>query len=271
MTISYGDWQPGHLRLGAPELYVLRHGPDKATEIFKLALHELVARGVVKLAILQQGSGRTTTHTVLLRPGVQRPRELSRPLSSIMDAYDGLTAQQPVDASTGIAVEELARALRERHQGTLSQWVTDEVVGTLVERHLYAEEQHKRLGLFNTTSYEPTPDGKAAQAELEASIKRAEDQFGSWASGEPARAAAFLAIAGPAVLVMPDLQPAIERFRGASHGARKMMAASSDTAIQLADQDFDFYRLVDAANEIKTLDDVIDYGQLDRDRSADKG
>jgi hypothetical protein len=245
----------------------LQHGPDaKVAKVFKLALHELIGRGVIKPDFSQQGSGRTTTRTALLLPGIQRPREISRPLQSIMDTYDDITAHTP--HPNGVTLQELAGALRQKHAGSLDQWVTDEVVGTLVERGFYTEEHVKRLGLFNTTNYEPTPEGKAARAELESSIKRAEDQFSSWASDEPARAAAFLALAGPAVLLMPGLQKPIARFRGASHGARKMMAAGSETVVDLADQDFDIYRLEDAHDNLKILDDAIDYGRLERDREG---
>lgn len=265
MAISYGDWQPGRLQLGAPELYVLHHGPDaKAAEVFKLALHELIGRGLLKPDTLQQGSGRTTTRTALLQRATQTPDHLRRSLQSIMAAYDSLSAQ-PL-RENGVAVQELAGALRQQHEDSLSQWVTDEVVATVVERGLYTREEVKRLGLFASTNYEPSREGKAAQAELEASIKRAQDQFSSWASDEPARAATFLALAGPAVLLMPDLHDAIVRFHGASHGARKLMAAGSPEIMSIADPDFDIYRLVDARDDLKTLDDAIDYGRLEHDR-----
>lgn len=269
MAISYGDWQPGHLGLGAPELYVLHHGPDaKAAEVFRLALHELIGRGILKPGTLQQGSGRTTTRTALLQTGTQAPGKLSRSLQTIMDAHGGLSAQ-PLHEN-GVAVQELAGALREQHDHTLGQWVTDEVVATLVERALYTKEAVKRLGLFSSTSYEPTRDGKAARAELDASIKRAEHQFSSWVSDEPTRAATFLALAGPAVLLMPGLHNAITRFHGASHGARKMMAAGSPETMSIADLEFDIYRLINARDDLKTLVDAIDYGRLEHDRRDEK-
>lgn len=269
MAISYGDWQPGRLDLGAPELYILQYGPDaKAAEVFKLALHELIGRGILKPDTLQQGSGRTTTRTALLQRGTQTPGKLSRSLQSVMDAYGSLSAG-PL-RENGVAVQELAGALRKQHEGDLSQWVTDEAVATVVERGLYTREEVKRLGLFASTDYEPTREGKAAQAELEASITRAEDQFSSWASNEPARAATFLALAGPAVLLMPNLQDAIADFQGASHGARKMMAAGSPETMSIADPDFDIYRLVDARDDLKTLDDAIDYGRIEHDRPSDE-
>jgi hypothetical protein len=269
MTVSYGDWQPGRLRLAASELYVLLHGPDaKAAEVFKLALHELIGRGVLKPGIFQQGSGRTTTRTALLLPGTQIPRDLSWSLRSVKDAYDSITTRAPREQ--GVAVQELAHALREQHGASLGQWVTDDVVGALVDRGLFATEEVKRLGLFSTTKYEPTPEGKAARAELEASIKRARDQFPTWASHEPARAATFLALAGPAVLIMPDLRHAIERFHGAAHGARKMMVAGSPEIETIADMDFDIYRLSGAPDDLKTLDDAIDYGRLEHHRPDEK-
>ena len=269
MSISYGDWQPGHRRLGAPELFVLRNGPDvPVTKVFKLALLELVGRGILSLGVLQQGSGHTTTRTAVLLPGTTPPADLGRPLRSVMDAYDGVPAQTPVDGGTGVALPELARALRERHGGKLSQWVADEVVTTLVDHGLYTEEQGHLLGVVSTTRYAPTREGKAAQAELEASIKRAVDQFPTWAADERARAAAFLAVAGPAVLLMPELQPEIDRLHAASPQAKKMMAAGVETVASIADHGFDIFRLAPAGDELRTLDLNIDYGRLDRDSAS---
>ena len=268
MTNSFGDWQPGHLHLGAAELYVLLNGPDaSATEVFKLALHELIGRGVLKPGIRQQGSGPTTTRTALLLPGDHGPRDLSRPLRSIVDVYDSHLRSS---GENSLDVRDLARMLREGHEGKLSQWVTDEFVGALAERGLYTQEQVKRLGLFTTTSYELTPEGKAAQALVESSIERAKDQFSSWAADDRTRAVAFVAVAGPAVLLMPEVRPAIEGLRPASPGSEKLMEAREKTVAGMADRGFDIYRLTDAAYELKTLDDVIDYGRLDQDRTREE-
>ena len=269
MSSSYGDWQPGHLGLGAPELYVLLHGPDaNASEVFKLALQELVGRGSIILGTFQQGSGPTTTWTAVVVASQTQPGEIARSLHSVLDAYAGLPAQTPVDRGTGVTVPELARALRSRHGGTLSQWVTDEVMPTLVERGLYTEEQVKRLGLLSSTRYEPTNEGNAAQAMLQASLKRAAEQFPDWAAHDRARAGAFLATAGSAVLLLPELRPAIEQLHAASPGARKMMAAGAETMARVSEPDFDIFRLADAGTNLKTLDMNVDYGQLDRDHPA---
>lgn len=269
MTTSYGDWQAGHLHLGAAELYVVLNGPNaSATEVFKLALHELVGRGVLDASYRQEGSGRTTTRRAVLLPATSRPGKLRRPLRNIMDVYN-ILAQTSSESGNGIDVQDLARALRERHEGKLRQWVTDEVVGSLVEQGLYSEEQVKRLGLFVATNYEPTPTGKAAQSVLKSSIEQTKDQFSSWASGDRTRATAFLAIAWPAVLLMPELRPEIERLRPESPGAQKMMEARAETVATIADPEFDVYRLVDAAEEIKVLDNVINYSGLERDRASE--
>jgi hypothetical protein len=253
-------------------LYVLLHGPDAdGSEVFKLALHELVGRAVLALAILQQGSGSTTTRTAVLVPGLVRPAELGRALGSVMDVYDSLPAQTPGGARTGVTVQDLSRGLRERHDGTLGQWVKDDVVAALVERGLYTQEEGKRLVVFSTTRREPTPEGKAARALLEAAVKRAEDEFPSWAADDRPRAGAFLAVAGSGVLLIPELWPAIERLHAASPGARKLMAAGGETVGSSADRDFDVFRLVAAGAGLKTLDLNIDYGQLDRDRTNTGG
>ena len=269
MSSSYGDWQPGHLGLGAPELYVLLHGPDaNASEVFKLALQELVGRGSIALGTFQQGSGRTTTWTAVVVALPSRSDELARSLRSVLDAYASLPAQTPVDRGTGVTVPDLARELRARHGGTLSQWVKDEVMPTLVERGLYTEEQVTRLGLLSSTQYEPTNEGNAARALLEASLKRTAEQFPDWAAHDRARAGAFLATAGSAFLLLSELWPAIEQLHAASPGAKKMMAAGAETMARVSEPDFDIFRLADAGTNLKTLDMNVDYGQLDRDHPA---
>lgn len=272
MSTSYGDWQPGHLQLGAPELYVLLHGPDaNASEVFKLALHELIGRGSLAVDRFDQGSGETAMSTPIMLPGPASPDDLSRSLRSVMDAYQSLPKQTSVDDGTGVAVQNLARALRERHEGELSQWVKDEVVATLVERNLYTEEETKRLGLFKTTNYEPTAEGKAAQAALEASIERAEDQFGGWADNDAARAGTFLAVAGPGVLLTPNLRPALERLQSEPPGIQKMMDVGAETVSDIADPGFDIFRLLKASDALKILDLTIDYGRLDSDPASSGG
>ena len=267
METSYGDWQPGHLKLQAPELYVLLHGPDaKPAEVFKLALRELVGRDIVRPAILQQGSGRTTTRTAILLPGTKPANDLGRSLRSVMDAYAGVTTRTTVEGAEGVAVRELAQALRARHGGKLGTWVEDEVLATLVERGLYNKEEYKRLGIFKATRYEPKPEGKAAQALLESSIERAKSEFSSWASDDPTRAAAFLAVAGSAVLLMPDLQPEIKRFRE-SGGADVGALVVGDTA----ERDFTPGSLDDLESELDVADTDIDYGGSDFDAGDGDG
>src|SRR3712207_9242545 len=64
------------------------NGPDaNVKEVFKLALHELIGRDILRPATQLQGSGQSSVYVVLLRPGVQPAGELRRSLRSIMDAY----------------------------------------------------------------------------------------------------------------------------------------------------------------------------------------
>jgi hypothetical protein len=250
-------------------LYVLLHGPGaNASEVFKLALQELAGRDGIALGTFQQGSGRTTTWTAVVVALPASPGDLARSLRSVLDAHASLPAQTPVDRGTGVTVPELARALRARHGGTLSQWVTDEVMPTLVERGLYTEEQVTRLGLLSSTRYEPTNEGNAARALLEASLKRTAEQFPDWAANDRARAGAFLATAGSGILLIPELRPAIEELYTASPGAKKMMAAGAETLTSVPEPSFDIFRLAEAGTALKTLDLNVDYGQLDRDHPA---
>lgn len=266
MDTSYGDWQPGHLKLQAPELYVLLHkGTDaKPTEVLKVAILELIGRGVVRPATQLHGTGRATTRSAVLVRAAEPTAQPDRSLQSLMEAYDAVPKRAEVDGEQGVAVRDLAHELRARHGGKLENWVADEVLATLVERGLYTKEQGKRLLIFDATRYEPTAEGNAARALLEESIARAESEFGDWADDDPRRASTFVALAGSAVLLMPGLHAPIQRFRKAVHPGHDV--AATDAAIVDAGQrDFDIQRLQDHDYDLDAIDTDVDYGGDDWD------
>ncbi len=266
MDKSYGDWQPGHLKLQAPELYVLLHnGTDaKPAEVLKVAIHELIARGVVRPATLLHGTGRATTRSAVLVRATEHMAQPGRALQSLMEAYDAVTSRTEVDGQEGVAVRDLAHTLRARHAGKLENWVADEVLATLVERGLYTKERGKRLLIFDATRYEPTAEGNAARALLEESIKQAESQFGDWADDDPRRASTFVVMAGSAVLLMPDLHAPIQRFRKSVHPGHDVTATDAPI-VDAGQRDFDIQRLEDHDYDLDAINTDVDYGGDDWD------
>ncbi len=270
MEHSYGDWQPGHLRLHAPALYLLLNGPSaNSKEVFKLGLRELVGRGLLRPATLQQGSGKKTTRTGVLLGGVAPTGDQERSLRSILDAWSAASPRTAVEGGSGVTVANLAGTLRSRHDGKLSKWVEDEVLAVLVERGLYTREEYKRLWIIPATRYEPTREGKAARALLEESVARTTSEFPGWASNEPARAATFLALAGPAVLLMPELQPAISRFRRSLDGDAVPLAMDTDGIEDRDDREFDGDVLDSFKSDLESVSNDIDYNSIESDSGSD--
>jgi hypothetical protein len=262
MTTSYRDWQPGHLALSAPALQVLRYGPDHdSSTILGLALRELVGMGLLTPAILQSGEGTATVRTVAFRMAQRAPADLERALQSVMDGFAGATAH-----AGQVTVQSLARALRDQHDGELSQWVEDDVLQVLIDRKLYEKEETTRLGVIPTTRIEPTAEGRANQALVEEAITYVGNNWDDWASKDTQRARTFLKLAGSGVLVVPDIHESVMRFVA----SQQEDAPAPSTAGGTADAPrFSIARLALHADELRVLDDVLAYTYLDVDKDDD--
>jgi hypothetical protein len=266
MTTSYRDWQPGHVKLSAPSLQLLRNGPaHDADEEFSLALRELVGLGLLIPTILQSGEGSEAVHTTAFTVGQPAPDGLERSLQSVLDAY----ATAAVGGGT-VTVQEVAHALRAKHDGKLTQWVEDDVLAVLIDRKFYEKKEGKRFGIIPTSSTDLTAEGRAIQAQLEASIERVEDQWDGWASDDSRRAQTFLDLAGSAVLLMPDLHTSIAQFRASQTGGSSTSYPADSVASVRGPHGFDVDRLVLYANELRVMDDVIVYTHLDVDEDNDE-
>ncbi|MGH3087986.1 MAG: hypothetical protein ACRDSJ_11795 [Rubrobacteraceae bacterium] len=175
------------------------NGPKGAgNEALKLAVMELVSRDVLKLIEREEG-------TVLERGSEWRetaPRPLGVVLEPFTDRFDG---------EERIEVSRLLGEIENRC-GSVEGYVENEVMPSLENRGLYEKKERRILGLFPTTRRELTHSGEAMKAQLEQSKRLGEDRFGDWVVNDRDRALDYLTLIGPAILLMPFLQPDIQQL-----------------------------------------------------------
>ncbi len=207
MASNRDGWPEKPWRLSAPESYVLLHGPKaRGNKVFALALMELVARGAFRIIRGDQP---------LLMRGPRPARPDARPLAAIWDLRPA-----------GKPVADVARAAKGRY-GSLRGYVEREVLAALAERGLYRREAYKILWIFPASRHVPTPAGEAARAELEAWRAAGTRGFGELVRRDPARAAAFVGLAGPAVLLMDSLRPDLRLLRERPRRRRAIVGGGS--------------------------------------------
>jgi len=199
--------------LPAPESYALLYGPKDARQIFKLALLELVARGYLELAEIEEpGRFGRSRKTTVLRHGTNRGRPESRSLGAVLSLFTGAVARPVGGRQTEMPVPDLARSAR-THYGSFEGYVEAQVMPALQRRNLFERRMRRRLGIFQTLRWEPTHSGEAARAELLGSMALGEERFAGWVDLEPSQALRFLGLAGSSVLLMSPLHPDVRRLR----------------------------------------------------------
>lgn len=208
-------WPRRRWELTAPESYVLIYGPKAGEgQPFKLALLELVADGHLILTEAE-GSvlfGLRRKSAALLTPGPERRPPRSRSLSALLDLLGGMPAVTTRDGQTGVPVMKLAHEARRKYRW-LAGYAVSEVAPALESRGLFERRERPVLGLFGTPRWEVTRAGRDARDALERRLDLGEDHFASWVDKDPARALAFLGIAGSSVLLMRGIHPHIRRLR----------------------------------------------------------
>jgi hypothetical protein len=236
---------------------VLLEGPSAdGKRALKLALLELVARR--RLAVVnveeQKRFGRTKRTAVLRSTG--SAGRLSGSLASGMGHFDRTPQHTYPDGTAGVPVADVARTIAK--DGGLSGWVKRVVLPELQVRGLYEQQQRKFLGIFTRTSWERTPAGEQVRADLVRRTKEGERGFRDWVDTDPARALAFVGVAGSSLLLMDALHPDIRRLRE---------QAASDSGVYFAAGDGD-----DAERDEEMADDVgvegtgaLDLGSFDFD------
>jgi uncharacterized membrane protein YgcG len=205
------SWQ-----LSAPESYALLNGPNASgAETLKLALVELVGRGVLKLGEVEQSGflGRTTGTSVLTRGDGSRFSVPSQgPLRTVLEVFETTPPKTFPDGTSGVPVSELAAAVV-RRSGSLDRFVKDEVLVELERRGLYEREERRVLWVFRTTQWRLTPVGQQAREELLRLMQLGDQEFGDWVDDQPGQALAYMAVAGSALFLMSDVYPDLHRLR----------------------------------------------------------
>lgn len=226
--------------LNAPESYVLLHGPQaKGAEVFKMAVMELVARGVIKLRQVEQPArrGRGKSVTVMAPGAGKPPTEAS--LAPVWDAFNATPLAPQPDGEIGVPVSAFARSAN-THFKSFGQYTSGAVLPALIERGLYAQESYKVLWLFPATRLTLTPEGQRMRDDLQTRSELAKQRLGGWVNQDTARAAAFLSLAGASFLLMPhaygDLGRLNERLREQSRNGAGVETGVLTTTIE-RDQD----------------------------------
>jgi hypothetical protein len=195
------DDLPDHWQLPAAESQVLLSGPDTPDDwVIKLGLKELVLRRILTVSTVRE-----RRYLILRRNTdiVSRTRKsavgLSRPLRAMLDVFPKATFYH--GGTTGIPVRQAAlEVLRWYRAG-----------GGFVKAEILPEMQ--RLGLYEQVSdqgilrWRLTPEGEQALIDLRVILERGRAESPTWETGNRAGAAAFIGLAGPAVLLLGNPLP----------------------------------------------------------------
>ena len=214
MESSRGEWPNVLWELTAPESLVLYQGAGaKGGAVFKLALLDLVARGVLRLTETEEagGLGRRRPGAVLT-PGATPATPVPSVLAGVVRLFEGCPRRTLPDGTSGVPVADLTQAARRQYK-SLDGYVRQDVLPRLIERGLFVSETRRRWGIIPVTQYILTPAGEAARADLKARLALGEHQLVHWIDQEPERAVNFVGFAGAAVLLMPAVLPELRRLR----------------------------------------------------------
>jgi hypothetical protein len=209
------DWPTGSWSLTAPESYVLQHGPTASgQEAFKLALRELVVRGVLRIAeVEERGRLWGTRRTAVLTTGARPTPPTEQSLASPWLLFSGIPLQTFPDGVVGVPVADHVKQATRRYGANLQRYVTEEVLSVLIDRRLYAREEYRVLWLFPAARVVLTPAGRTAQQDLARRLEVGQAHFGGWVDRDPGRALAFMGLAGASVLLMSDQYPDFQRLQ----------------------------------------------------------
>jgi hypothetical protein len=208
-------WKSDRWQLSAPSSYVLKHGAGASgVEAFKLALMDLTARGALKIVKQEELSGlrRRKLEVTYLAPGLKPTRPGEPSLASVFDVHTHAPQRALESGAMGVRVTEFVTRARVEY-GAISQYVPKVVVPELVGRGLFTAIPRSFLGIIKWRTYELTPAGQQARAELEAWAATGEKELSELVQHDPARAVAFAALAGSSVLLTASLYPELQRLR----------------------------------------------------------
>ena len=224
MSLALG-WQAKSLGLTAPELQVLIANTDgDARQVFKLALMELLTGDVLERTTVlhRPANAKADVKVGVLRPGSNYDAPLSRSLGVLRDLHKSIPSQM-LGGVTGVPVPDFTRAAA-RRWGNLQGYARNEVMPVLLARGFYRAEEYRIMWVIPATRYVLTHEGQQARDKVLRVLAEAGQNFGGWAANQPATAAQFLAGAGPAALLLPNIYPDIQRLGEAEEAALQQTA-----------------------------------------------
>ncbi len=228
------------LELTAAELYVLRD-PNGATgrEAFKLALTELIAKGIVRFR-------REERKMMWVFTKQQDFLSVEMDARGFGQLEPDLRAAAKVVAYVsnerkGAQIAAVVQHARTTFGGDLDKFKTDVVLSILVRKgYLYAHHE-KTLGIFSHTRYELTEKGRAARENLQAWSKDAQD-LSEMYRRNPTEAIALVGLLGSGFLLMPELRTQYQALGQELRATREGDTATafipaSDTSSHRPEQD----------------------------------
>lgn len=232
-------------KLTAPDSYILLHGPDAGGgEPLRFGLLELIARRLLAIYEVEERSFFGPRRTSVLVDGVETDEPLERPLEAVRSIFQRLQPYTYTDGTVGVPVAEFAQAAQQLYHPP-SRFAAEEVLPGLIRRGLYAREAHKGLWIFPATRLVLTPAGRAARAELADIMALGEREIPGWAERDRNSGLAYLAMAGAAALLLPQLYPEFREIGSGSEVASLFFdsdlgaIASLDAAFEESGGDFE--------------------------------
>ena len=228
------------LPLTAAELFVLRDpNVAKGRDAFKLALTELIAKGIARFR-------REERKVMWVFTQHQDFLSVEMDARGLAQLEPDLRAAAEVVAYVsnereGAQIAAVVQYARIKFGGDLDKFKTDVVLSTLVRNgYLYAQ-QEKTLGLFSHTRYELTDKGRAARENLDAWRNDAQD-LSEMYRRNPAEAIALIGLLGSGFLLMPELrtqyQALGQQFRATREGdTATAFVPATGTSSHRPDQD----------------------------------
>jgi hypothetical protein len=139
-----------------------------------------------------------------------------RPLQAVVQSYP--QTKTYLDGTRGVSIANLSKAVFTRYRlprGTSGSYVMTEVLPSLLSRGLFRHVAEKRLFESSTERHwEITDLGMTKLAELNKLLEIGRGPFREWITSDPAKARAFVEIAGPALILLGDLSKEIRQLIG---------------------------------------------------------
>jgi hypothetical protein len=220
--------QPGEpWTLSAPESLVLLTGPETGDAVaLRAALLELVVRRSLKL------TRATDRRFLILHPkvnvfsgGSNFTRRLEKPLQHILDLFLPIPRRTFADGVVGVPVKKVAREVLRQHRPSYhfvlgrrtrilnaQTYVGGTILPELVKHGFYLCDVSVGGNPSAAITCSITEHGIETLSVLRDMVDEGRSSFAGWVDTDPKRAMDYVERAGPAILLLPALAPAIRKL-----------------------------------------------------------